>query len=193
MIELACKEAIFHFNKGHLADPTIPMWVIKAKGKTYYINHLDSQMPFSTKETPDNPSTKGSIKFKDCLLQIDDDNCATIRTLTPADENRLRAKAKGYTRIIFSDYRFKDTLKTEGIKYLPFKNIEGGCGTSFYITDIVNAADATILGLKYTGKFRILNENEMYYKAYDDEATLRKLQYDYEDDYEDEDEEAEEA
>lgn len=59
-------EIIFHFNKIHLQDPTIPMWVIKVKGETYYINHLDvdSGVGFSTKETPDNPSTKGSIKFK---------------------------------------------------------------------------------------------------------------------------------
>jgi hypothetical protein len=59
-------EIIFHFNKMHLQDPTIPMWVIKAKGETYYIDHLDvdSGIGFSTKETPDNPSTKGSIKFK---------------------------------------------------------------------------------------------------------------------------------
>ena len=59
-------EIIFHFNKMHLQDPTIPMWVIKVKGETYYINHLDvdSGVGFSTKETPDNPSTKGSIKFK---------------------------------------------------------------------------------------------------------------------------------
>lgn len=59
-------EIIFHFNKMHLQDTTIPMWVIKAKGQTYYVDHLDmdSGIGFSTKETPDNPSTKGSIKFK---------------------------------------------------------------------------------------------------------------------------------
>ncbi|MEN6293820.1 MAG: hypothetical protein ABFD07_17615 [Methanobacterium sp.] len=59
-------EIIFHFNKMHLQDPTIPMWIIKAKGQTYYVNHVDVDrgVGFSTKETPDNPSTKGSIKFK---------------------------------------------------------------------------------------------------------------------------------
>ena len=59
-------EIIFHFNKMSLQDTTIPMWVIKAKGETYYVNHvdMDAGVGFSTKETPDNPSTKGSIKFK---------------------------------------------------------------------------------------------------------------------------------
>ena len=59
-------EIIFHFNKMHLQDPTIPMWVIKAKGQTYYVNHIDvdAGIGFSTKETPDNPHTKGSLKFK---------------------------------------------------------------------------------------------------------------------------------
>lgn len=59
-------EIIFHFNKMHLQDANIPMWVIKAKGETYYVDHVDmeSGVGFSTKETPDNPSTKGSIKFK---------------------------------------------------------------------------------------------------------------------------------
>ena len=59
-------EIILHFNKMHLQDPTIRMWVIKAKGQTYYVNHIDvdAGIGFSTKETPDNPSTKGSLKFK---------------------------------------------------------------------------------------------------------------------------------
>ena len=50
----------------HLQNPEIPMWVIKHKGQTYYVNHVDVSpgVGFSTKETPDNPHTKGSIKIK---------------------------------------------------------------------------------------------------------------------------------
>ena len=44
MVELACRDAVFHFNKKHLEDPTIPMWVIKTGGKTYYIHHLTSNI-----------------------------------------------------------------------------------------------------------------------------------------------------
>lgn len=72
---------IFHFNKAHLQDQTIPMWVIKYKGKTYYIDHLDSQIGFSTKETPYNPHTKGSLQFKGKLEIIENNGIktATIR------------------------------------------------------------------------------------------------------------------
>lgn len=66
-----CKntEIVFHFNKKHLEDPNIPMWVVKSKGETYYVHHVDVDkgIGFSTKETPDNPHTKGSIKFKGIL------------------------------------------------------------------------------------------------------------------------------
>ena len=60
----------FHFNKAHLINSEIPMWVIKHKGITYYVHHLDVSpgVGFSTKETPDNEKTKGSIKFKGKLL-----------------------------------------------------------------------------------------------------------------------------
>ena len=59
-------EIILHFNKMHLQDSTIPMWVIKVKGNTYYVNHVDveSGIGFSTKETINNPHTKGSLKLK---------------------------------------------------------------------------------------------------------------------------------
>lgn len=70
-------EIIFHFNKKHLTDPTIPMWVIKCRGDTHYVHHVDVSpgVGFSTKETPDNPHTKGSIKIKGYLtLEEDGDN-----------------------------------------------------------------------------------------------------------------------
>jgi hypothetical protein len=69
-------EIVFHFNKKHLEDPNIPMWVIKSKGQTHYVHHVDVDkgVGFSTKETPDNPSTKGSIKFKGFLNLIYEDN-----------------------------------------------------------------------------------------------------------------------
>lgn len=68
----------FSFNKAHLQDPTIPMWMLKCKGQTFYVNHVTSDCPWSTKETPDNPHTKGSIKFRHADLTIDENNCATI-------------------------------------------------------------------------------------------------------------------
>ena len=71
---------IFHFNKKFLEDSSIPMWIIKVKGETYYVDHINSKIGFSTKETPDNPSTKGSIKFKGKIKieKIDNKTIATI-------------------------------------------------------------------------------------------------------------------
>ena len=65
---------MFHFNKKHLEDITIPMWVIKCRGDTYYVNHVDVApgVGFSTKETPEG-KTKGSIKFK-AQLNIEEEN-----------------------------------------------------------------------------------------------------------------------
>jgi len=59
----------------HLTDPTIPMWTIKHKGETYYVNHIEvSQgVGFSTKETPENPHTKGSLKFRARLKIVEDE------------------------------------------------------------------------------------------------------------------------
>lgn len=67
---------MFHFNKKYLQDPTIPMWVVKHKGETYYINHMTvlPNVGFSTKETPDNSHTKGSIKLRGKLKVYVDEN-----------------------------------------------------------------------------------------------------------------------
>lgn len=55
---------VFHFNKASLGDPSIPPWTIKSRGETHYVWHLEAEVGFSTKETPDNPHTKGSIQFR---------------------------------------------------------------------------------------------------------------------------------
>lgn len=55
---------VVHFNKKHNEDPTIPQWVVKHKGTTYYVKHIEfKNVCFSSKETPDNAHTKGSLKF----------------------------------------------------------------------------------------------------------------------------------
>ena len=73
------KNLEFHFNKKHLEFPDkIPMWVVKAKGKTYYVSHVDCETPWTTRENPDHPSTKGSIRIKRGSLSIDVDGNARI-------------------------------------------------------------------------------------------------------------------
>lgn len=59
-----------------MVDSNVPMWVIKCRGDTYYVHHVDVSpgVGFSTKETPDNPSTKGSIKIKGQLTITEENN-----------------------------------------------------------------------------------------------------------------------
>jgi hypothetical protein len=66
----------------HLQDSTVPMWTLKHKGSTHYVHHIDVEpgVGFSTKETPDNPHTKGSLKIKGKLRieEIDSQVIATV-------------------------------------------------------------------------------------------------------------------
>lgn len=59
----------FHFNKGSITNPNIPMWVIKHKGNTHYVHHVKIHVGvgMSTMETPNHPSVRGSLRFKGCL------------------------------------------------------------------------------------------------------------------------------
>jgi alkyl sulfatase BDS1-like metallo-beta-lactamase superfamily hydrolase len=73
-----CREVIFHFNKAHNQNPDIPPWVVKAKGKTFYVHNLTSEVGFTTRERPDDEYTKGAIRFRKCNLAIDATGHATI-------------------------------------------------------------------------------------------------------------------
>jgi len=157
------------------------MWVVKFHGETYYVEHVDCDVSWSTKETPSNSHTKGSIKVKNVLLTIDDDNCARITNLTLIDKIRLRNQKLGITRIIFRyGDRFHAALKNNEFKHSPFKNVSGGCGTSWVVCDLLRKEEASFAALKYPNGFRIMSANEAYYKAYDAPGT-----YIDEDDYPD--------
>lgn len=73
-----CATIDFHFNKKHLEFPWIPMWCLKTKGQTYYLHHIEANAPWSTRETPDHKSTKGSLRFRKCDLKIDAEGTAYI-------------------------------------------------------------------------------------------------------------------
>ena len=178
-IEYACKDVVFHFNKKHLEDDSVPMWVLKTHGETFYVNHVECTLPWSTKETPDNSHTKGSIKVKDCLLGIDDDNCAHISKLTVFDKVRLRNQKLGITRVMFRPHTdIHQALQRNEFKHSPFKTIAGRCTTTFIICDMQKKEEVTFAMLKYTG-FRIVQENEYYYKQYDEKGS--SIQADYSD------------
>ncbi len=159
------------------------MWVLKFSGKTYYINHITSEgMSWSTKETENNPHTKGSLKFKKCYVGIDDNNEAIIRPLTEIDEARIRAKDRGHTRILFMGKKYNEVMnffKDHGIKHTPIKTVRYACSDDKHICDLVNKKEAVYALLAIGGAggmIRELNENEIYWKFYDDKKLLEKYE-----------------
>ena len=144
------------------------MWVLKFHGETLYVNHVDCSIPWSTKETPDNSHTKGSIKVKDCLLTINDSNEATISKLTLTDKFRLRNQKLGITRIMFQPgSQMHKAIIANEFKHGPLKFISGACTTSFVVTDLLDKKQVTFARLKYDD-WRELKPNETYYQQYDD-------------------------
>jgi len=169
-INYQCKELVFHFNKKHLEDPTVPMWILKAHGVTFYVNHVDATIPWSTKETPDNPHTKGSLKFKKCKLTIDDNNCATVAKLTMFDLHLPTPKIV-HDRVIAKYHsNFSIALEQGEFKHSKIKQVSGGCGTSFVVCDLLDKDELLLASLKYVGDFRILAPNETYYKLYEEQG-----------------------
>jgi len=147
------------------------MWVVKTRGETFYVTHVTCELPWSTKETPDNTHTKGSIKVRECLLTIDDNNEARLVPLTVWDQVRLRNQKLGITRIIFEyGSQIHNALKRNEFRHSPFKNVSGGCGTSFVVCDLLDRSEATFAALKY--RFRVLKPNEVYYRDYDQKGTI---------------------
>lgn len=78
-LEVEGKNIDFHFNKKSMEFDFVPMWVVKARGKTFYVNHMECLAGFTTRETPDHPSTKGSLRVKRGTLTIDGEGNAVIR------------------------------------------------------------------------------------------------------------------
>lgn len=157
---------MFHFNKKHLEDPTIPMWVVKTQGKTFYVNHVNCNLPWSTKETADNPHTKGSIKIRDCVLTIDSDNCASIDQPTAEQRRRLSGK-QSPIRIIYSGrykYALDEVTERHNIPLARTLGVNGDCGEYFLISQLGKPEDLVILTLSMPPhSIRVLTENESYY------------------------------
>ncbi len=166
-IEYACKDVVFHFNKKHLEDQTIPMWVLKFHGETLYVNHVDAQLPWTTKETPDNNHTKGSLKFKNALLRVNENNEATLTELTLVDKFRLRNQRLGITRIMaYHGSKMHKALLANEYKHSPIKTIRGACASSFIICDLLSKNETLLARIKYDD-WREVKPNESYYTEYD--------------------------
>ena len=154
------------------------MWVLKFHGETYYVNHVECNVPWSTKETPNNSHTKGSIKVKEVLVSIDENNDARLTQLTIFDKIRLRNQKLGITRIIFKPHtEMHKALIANEFKHSPFKYISAPCTTRYVVCDLLDKAELTFALLKYED-FRILMPNESYYQQYDNTKD-KNLKVDY--------------
>jgi len=184
MTEIFCDEIVFHFNKKHLEDPSIPMWTLKAKGQSLYVNHVTCECAWSTKETPNSTHTKGSIKVKNAMLFINDFNEAILKPATQADRQRIQVEQAVRVVWIGSNHSvMQEFLQKNEIETSEWKNIRGGCGGSYWITDVLSNSDVVQMELALWGKFRRLQPNEPLYRSYETHA----LDHD-EDGIEDEDE-----
>ncbi len=67
----------FSYNRIHNQFEFMPRWLIRVKGKTYYVEHFDSQIGFSTREMTD-PNTKGMLRFRNARMVINSDGTAVI-------------------------------------------------------------------------------------------------------------------
>jgi hypothetical protein len=65
------ERVVFHFNRASLGRPDVPPWVVKHRGQSHYVWHLDAQVGFSTKETPDNPHTQGALQLRGHLHLVE--------------------------------------------------------------------------------------------------------------------------
>ena len=181
MLNYSCSDVVFHFNKKHLEDPTVPMWVLKSHGVTFYVNHVDAEVAWTTKETPDNNHTKGSLKFKKCKLTIDDNNCAKLSKLSLLDITLPHPKIV-HARIISSfDSEFHNALMNKEFEHSKIKNVEGTCGTDYIVCDLLDKDEVLIALLKYGRSFRVMAANEAYYRKYDEKGSYIVTEYDDED------------
>lgn len=171
-VELYCKELVFSFNKKHLEDASVPMWVIKAKGSSYYVNHVTCDAPWSTKETPTNAHTKGAIKVKQVLLKINSELDAHISVMSDHDRDKLETLTQPdpgcrITWLNHDHVEISNYIRAQKIKHEPFRLIHGSCGSQWKVTHLKHEADVTSLDLALYGKFRKLLPTEYLSLSYD--------------------------
>ena len=72
-----CSTIDFHYNRIANEYVFMPNWVVKAKGKSYYVRDFESHVGFSTRNR-DTGSTRGMLRFKKASLSISQEGIATI-------------------------------------------------------------------------------------------------------------------
>ena len=166
MIEIAAQEVTFSFNKRSLEDSTVPPWALKTGGKTYYVAHVDCEIPWSTKETPTSAHTKGSIKIKRALVTIDNENCARITSLNKEAAARVSKNQEQRVLIAWTNWKLTKSL-LQGLVHGPVLSVStGGCSADWLVTELYDSQDLVQLQLAYYGQVRQLLPNEWQWEDY---------------------------
>lgn len=176
MIEIAAKEATFSFNKKSLEDNSIPPWILKTRGESWYVSHVTCHMPWSTKHTPGNSHTQGAIKIKNAYIEISDSNEAVIHSLTPEIKQRLKEKQARKIKI-----GWQTTWNAQVNPYLEHVHCEnlrhvesGGCSADWWVCEIYSEDDWTQINLTLYPRVRRFMPNEWQYQ--DHELALKSMQ-----------------
>lgn len=77
-----------HFNKGSIEFAFLPKWTVKAQGKSYYVEHIDARMGFSTRELEEG-STRGMLRFRNVTMTIDETGTAILTNKIVRTEKKL--------------------------------------------------------------------------------------------------------
>ncbi len=76
-LTLEARVVDFSYNRVHNEFSFMPRWLIKANGKSFYVDHIDAQIGFSTRELTDS-KTKGMLRFRNVSMTIDADGTAKL-------------------------------------------------------------------------------------------------------------------
>jgi hypothetical protein len=72
-----CPVIDFHYNRGSNEFGFLPRWVVKTKGRSFYVDHVTANVPWTTREL-DTGATRGTIRLRKANLQITKDGEAVI-------------------------------------------------------------------------------------------------------------------
>ncbi len=175
MIEIIAKEAVFHFNKKSLTDNTIPPWVVKCKGESWYVAHVTCEVPWSTKETPTNHHTQGAIKMRNVYVQITDENEAIIQSITPELKQHVKLKQERKIKIGWQNtWHAQVTPYLTHVHYENLRSVEtGGCSADWWVCEIYSEDDWAQINLTLYPRVRRFMPNEWQYQ--DHETALKSV------------------
>lgn len=73
----ACKNIDFQYNAGQRDFPFLPMWIIRVKGRSYYVREVEAECAWRTHERPSG-MTRGVLRFNRAHVSFTADGVARL-------------------------------------------------------------------------------------------------------------------